>query len=107
MTSMRPTIISSDVSSPQPVVELTRMLAPGVGIEGDRFGGGIVSGDFTGDGRFDLLIGAPHAGAGKVYPFQGSTNTANPIQGLDVPLFSSVPTTGTFGVGNFGLLGTN
>lgn len=37
---------------------------PGMAKPGDRFGGALAAGDFDGDGREDLAIGAPSKGAG-------------------------------------------
>lgn len=74
--------------------------AGGGGIEsGDEFGAALETGDFNGDGYFDLAVGAPgeDADAGVVFQFPGS---ANGITRVGAGFFKQADLGGTNASGN-------
>lgn len=74
-----------------PIYTLTAPGSPSCGSEGCRFGKAVAAQDVTGDGRADIIVGAPfedvggNSNQGRVYVFDGATgaltltlNTPNP-----------------------------
>ncbi len=66
---------------------------------GARLGTALATGDVDGDGRVDLLIGAPNqSGSGRAYLFRGGAALADRLAATaDVVLMAEVGSTGEFG----------
>jgi hypothetical protein len=85
-------VVKIYMGSPNGLLQFRQTLTQGVlgsNETGDQFGYSLAAGDFNGDGRDDLAVGAPGEAPGSdprsgyVFVFKGSSGGLQPWQGLD------------------------